>query len=55
MAITTPLDTVTTPLSDIRKENQDLRVKLHDLFSMVANESVTHEDLRPLQCALHDL
>ena len=55
IAITTQLDTGTTQLSEIRKENQQLLSNLHNLSCRVANESATHEDIRPLQSALHDL
>ena len=55
VTITTQLDTVTNQLSEVRKENQELRTNLHTLSSRVANESATHEDIRPLQSALSDL
>jgi len=55
VAITTQLYTVNTQLSEFRKENQELRTKIHDLSSMVANEVPTHEDIRPLHSALRDL
>ena len=55
MAITTQLKTVTTRLSEIRKENQGLRSNLHDLASKVAKESVTCEDICPIQAVLRDL
>jgi len=55
VAITTQLDTVTTQLSAIRKENQELHSNLHALSSTIANNSATHEDIRPLQTVLHDL
>jgi len=54
VAITTQLDTVNTQLSEFRKENPELRTKIYDLSSMVANEVPTHEDIRPLQSALRD-
>jgi len=47
VAIPTQLDTVTTQLSEIGKENQELRIKFHDLSSMVANESATDETSAP--------
>ena len=55
VAITTQLATVNTHLPGIRKENRELSSKVHDLSSMVANESATHEDIRPLQSAPRDL
>ena len=53
--ITTQLDTVTAQLSEVRKENQELRTNLHTPSSLVANESATHEDIRPVQSALRNL
>jgi len=55
VAITTQLDTVNHQLSEIRKANPELHSNLHELSSKIANESGTHEYIRPLLPALGDL
>ena len=55
VAISTQLDTVKTQLSEVRKENLELRTKVHDLSSMVANEVATPKNMCPLNSALRNL
>ena len=49
------LDTVNTRLVELSKENKQLREKIHDVSSVLANDVATSEELRPLNSALRDL
>ena len=49
------LDTVNTRLVELSKENEQLREKIHDVSSVLANDVATSEELRHLNSALRDL
>ena len=55
LAITNQLDTVSTQLSALAKENGELRTKLHDISSVLANEVASAEDLEALSTSVRDL
>ena len=55
VAITNQLDTVSTQLAALAKENKELRNKLHDISSILANEVASAEDLEELPNSVHDL
>ena len=55
MAITNQLDTVSTQLAALIKENGELRTKLHDISSVLANEVASAEDLEKLFTSVRDL
>ena len=55
VTINKQLDTVNTRLVELSKENEQLREKIHDVSSVLANDVATSEELRPLISALRDL
>ena len=55
VTINKQLDTVNTRLVELSKENEQLREKIHDVSSVLANDVATSEELRPLNSALRDL
>ena len=55
VTINKQLDTVNTRLVELCKENKQLREKIHDVSSVLANDVDTSEELRPLNSALRDL
>ena len=55
MAITNQLDTVSTQLAALAKENGELRTKLHDISSVLANEVASADDLEELSTSVRDL
>ena len=55
VTINKQLDTVNTRLVELSKENEQLREKIHDVSSVLANVVATSEELRPLNSALRDL
>ena len=55
VAITNQLDTVSTQLAALAKENGELRTKLHDISSVLANEVASADDLEALSISVRDL
>ena len=55
VTINKQLDTVNTRLVELSRENEQLREKIHDVSSVLANDVATSEELRPLNSALRDL
>ena len=55
VTINKQLDTVNTRLVELSKENEQLREKILDVSSVLANDVATSEELRPLNSALRDL
>ena len=55
VVITEQLDTMSTQLSALVKENRELRTKLHDISSVLANEVASDEDLEALSTSVRDL
>ena len=54
VTINKQLDTVNTRLVELSKENEQLRERIHDVSSVLANDVATSEEL-PLNSALRDL
>ena len=55
VTINKQLNTLNTRLVELSKENEQLRAKIHDVSSVLANDVATSEELRPLNSALRDL
>ena len=55
VTINKQLDTVNTRLVELPKENEQLREKIQDVSSVLANDVATSEELDPLNSALLDL
>ena len=55
VAISNQLDTVASQLAALAKENGELRTKLHDISSILANEVVSVDDLETLSTSVPDL
>ena len=55
VTINKQLDNVNTRLVELSKENEQLREKIHDVSSVLANDVATSEELCPLNSALRDL
>ena len=49
------MDEANTTLKELQKQNEELRTQVHDLFSKIANEAATAEDVRNLNNAIRDV